>query len=118
MAVRRGTATPSKVFRGTVPVKKVMRGTVEVWSAKPTVTIESPNAGKKSVAVVVTNGRYQLQSLTVKCGETTLSTQSVNNSGSYTIDLSQATSKCALAATVTDEAYYTSDAPSVNYNPR
>ena len=39
MAVRRGTATPSKVYRGTVPVQKVMRGTVEVWSAKPTVTI-------------------------------------------------------------------------------
>ena len=35
MAVRRGTATPSKVFRGTVPVKKIMRGTVEVWSAGP-----------------------------------------------------------------------------------
>lgn len=33
MGVRRGTATPSKVFRGTVPVQKVMRGTVEVWSA-------------------------------------------------------------------------------------
>lgn len=35
MAVRRGTATPSKVYRGTVPVKKIMRGTVEVWSASP-----------------------------------------------------------------------------------
>ena len=33
MGVRRGTATPSKVYRGTVPVKKIMRGTVEVWSA-------------------------------------------------------------------------------------
>lgn len=33
MGVRRGTATPSKIYRGTVPVKKVMRGTVEVWSA-------------------------------------------------------------------------------------
>ena len=33
MAVRRGTATPSKVYRGTVPVQKIMRGTIEVWSA-------------------------------------------------------------------------------------
>ena len=33
MAVRRGSATPSKIYRGTIPVKKVMRGTVEVWSA-------------------------------------------------------------------------------------
>lgn len=35
MAVRRGGATPSKVFRGTVPVQKIMRGTVEMWSASP-----------------------------------------------------------------------------------
>ena len=35
MAVRRGTATPSKVYRGTVPVQKIMRGTVEVWSSSP-----------------------------------------------------------------------------------
>lgn len=33
MAVRRGTATPSKVFRGTVPVKKIYRGNTLVWSA-------------------------------------------------------------------------------------
>ena len=35
MAVRRGGATPSKVYRGTAPVKKIMRGTVEVWSSSP-----------------------------------------------------------------------------------
>lgn len=35
MVVRRGGATPSKIYRGTIPVQKVMRGTVEVWSASP-----------------------------------------------------------------------------------
>lgn len=42
MAVRRGTATPTKIYRGTTPVKKVMRGTFEVWSATIAVTPAAP----------------------------------------------------------------------------
>lgn len=35
MAVRRGSATPSKIYRGTVPVSKIYRGNTLVWSAGP-----------------------------------------------------------------------------------
>lgn len=42
MGIRRGTATPTKIYRGTTPVKKVMRGTFEVWSASIAVTPAAP----------------------------------------------------------------------------
>lgn len=84
---------------------------------RPTVTIGTPAPATNTVVVTVTNGRYQLQSLTVTCGGLTLSTQSVSSSGSYPINLSQATSECELGATVTDVAYYSTSAASVTYTP-
>lgn len=85
--------------------------------AQPTVTIGTPNTSSKTVVVTVTNGRYQLQSLAVSCGGTTLSTQSIGASGSFPIDLSQATSSCGLSATVTDVAFYTATANGGTYSP-
>ena len=35
MGIRRGAATPTKIYRGTTPVKKVMRGTIQVWADSP-----------------------------------------------------------------------------------
>ena len=35
MAIRRGTATPTKVYRGTAVVQRIYRGAVQVWQAAP-----------------------------------------------------------------------------------
>lgn len=85
--------------------------------AQPTVTIGQPNTANHTVVVTTTNGRYQLQTLVVTCGNLTVSTQPVSNGGSYTINLSQVTSPCNLGATVTDTAYYTKEASPILYTP-
>lgn len=90
--------------------------THQCGDAKPSVSIGSPNASSKTVTVTVANGRFQLQSLAVTCGDTTLSTQNISNAGSFSISLSQATSKCTLTATATDVAYYTAS-DTTTYTP-
>ena len=65
MAVRRGTATPSKIYRGTVPVQKIMRGTVEVWSS----------------SLYPVSGEW---GPTVLNGESVMATHIIANAGNYT----------------------------------
>ncbi len=85
--------------------------------AQPTIGFSQLNSGNKTVVVTVTNGRYQLQSFTVACGGTTLSTQSVNAGGSYPVSLSEVKNKCELTATVTDTGYYAAAATPITYKP-
>ncbi len=66
--------------------------------------------------VIATNGRYALQSLSVTCGGTTVSTQSISASGSYQVDLAQLSSTCSLVAKVTDTAYYTAESAPIPYS--
>ncbi len=85
--------------------------------AQPTASIGALNLTSETAAVTVTSGRYDLQTLTVTCGNVTLSTQSISVSGNYPVSLSQLTNKCNLVATITDTGYYSADSLPVTYTP-
>ncbi len=91
--------------------------THQCGDAQPTVTVGSINTSARTAAVTVTNGRYQLQSISVSCGSTVVSTQNVSSSGTYPVSLSQVTAPCTLTATVTDVAYYTQTSAGAAYTP-
>lgn len=83
--------------------------------AKPTVTFGAVNTTAKTVSVSVTNGRYQLQTLDVSCGSTTVTSQAVSAASTVSVSLASITSSCVLGATITDTAYYTATATGPTY---
>ena len=124
MGVRRGTATPSKVYRGTVPVKKIMRGTVEVWSASIyplsgtwTGTV-APYAEGTATHTIVEAGNYTLtwevNSTNGAFAEAQIRTPTGSSSGGY-VNPSRATYTGALSpGNVVTFAYFNADVISAN----
>jgi membrane peptidoglycan carboxypeptidase len=84
---------------------------------QPSASIKSIDAGGHTAVVTTTSGgKFALQSLSVTCGNTVVSTLTPV-SGDNTINLSQLQSSCSLSATVTDAGYYTASSATVSYTP-
>jgi membrane peptidoglycan carboxypeptidase len=85
---------------------------------QPSASITSVDARRHTAVVTTTSGgKFALQSLSVTCGNTVVSTLTPV-SGDNTIDLSQLQSSCSLSATVTDAGYYATSSAAVSYAPR
>lgn len=78
MAVRRGTATPSKAYRGTVAAKKAYRGAVEMWSASA-----YPASGSWQATLTATGVTYAAH--TVSESGTYAISHTVTGAGQYTV---------------------------------
>lgn len=84
--------------------------------AKPSVTVTSSSSG--SITIYYTHGRYQLQNIEVRQGDTVLASKQLAGDGSWTLagaDLSAA-SAGTIQVNLTDVGYYTSSG-NVQYAP-
>lgn len=83
--------------------------------AKPTASI---SVSGQNVSISYNHGRYPLQTVEVKSGETLVMSRQVTSDGTYTLtsqELKAATAGQPLTITVTDSAYYTATSSAV-YN--